>query len=181
MSYQRQCRSLLVAVTLLLIGCSAGRAGKDDNDLPPIRDREFAARAISAAKADVRLCELAVKQTSNDKVKDFAQALAKQDGLMADKLTDASRDLMIGVDYELEKEAKATFTRLAKLKGAEFDREFIKVMDDHQVNAVSLFLREAKSGTNAAIKAVAEEESPRLKERMREARTLWDAVKDQKD
>jgi putative membrane protein len=178
MNQARKRLALLAAVATLTIMGSAARADKDD---APILDRDFAAQTITAAKADARLCELAAKQATDDKVKELAQKVLKEDNALADRLTDASRDLMIGLDYELEKAAKANWTRLSNLQGAEFDREFMKLIVDNHVAAVNRMEREVRSGTNAAIKAVAEESVKHFKDNLKDARSLLDAVKDKKD
>jgi putative membrane protein len=69
---------------------------------------------------------------------------------------------------------------LSKLQGADFDREYLKQIIDCHDKAVTLFEREAKTGTNADLKMVAGGTLPKIKEHLKEARALRDGLKGKK-
>ncbi|MBI3653058.1 MAG: DUF4142 domain-containing protein [Acidobacteria bacterium] len=60
--------------------------------------------------------------------------------------------------------------KLAKLSGADFDREYMKYMVEDHVKDVAMFEKEAKTGKDADIKAFAEKTLPTLKEHLQMAR-----------
>jgi putative membrane protein len=171
---------LLFVIATVVVGPVRVRADQDNKDLTALSDREFAAQAITIAKTQVKLSELAINQASDTKVTDFAKKMAKENAAMADQLTDASRALKIGLDYAREDEAKAAYSRIEALMGAEFDRTFIKAAIDNHVVLVALFEREAKSGENADIKTIAANSSQRLKDQLKEARTILDGLKEKR-
>ncbi len=136
---------LTAAALTLCLG--AAPADKDAKELEPIRDADFVAQVMTLARIDVRYSELAAKQTESDKIKEFAQKMLKEHNRREVKIADAGRDLKAGLDYELANEAKAVLERLSNLQGAEFDREYVKLMVADYEKVVALFEREVKSGT----------------------------------
>src|SRR5258707_6054492 len=146
---------LALAIGGLVLCFTVARADKDSKESEPITDTDFLAQAATSGNAEVKLSELAAKQAGDDKVKAFAQKLVKEHTVLNDKLADAGRGLKFGVVLALEKETKATYDRLSKLQGAEFDREYLKQMIDDHEKAVTLFEREAKTGANADVKKFA--------------------------
>jgi putative membrane protein len=64
------------------------------------------------------------------------------------------------------------YERLARLSGAEFDREFIRNQAKMHDEAVALFEREAGGGKDADLKAFAARTLPTLREHRRMARDI---------
>lgn len=180
MSNLRNRVPLGLAVAALVLCFAAARADKDGKEPEPIMDTEFLAQASTSGTAEIKLSELAAKQAADDKVKGFAQKLIKEHMVLNDKLADAGRGLKFGIVLGLEKETKATYDRLSKLQGAEFDREYLKQMIDDHEKAVTLFEREAKTGTNTDVKKFAADNLPKIKEHLKEARDLRESLKDKK-
>jgi putative membrane protein len=179
MSELKKCLPVVLTAVLAL-GVGVARADKDPKDVDPIKDADFLVQASTAGTAEVKLGELATKQATDEKVKAFAQKMVKDHGAMNDKLAEMAKGLKLAVVTGLEKDAKATYDRLAKLKGAEFDREYMKVMVDDHEKAVTLFEREAKTGTDAGMKAFAIENVAHVKDHLKDARDISDAIKDKK-
>jgi predicted outer membrane protein len=180
MNVHRKCLGVLLVIATVGVGSTCTWAGLDGKDVTDLSDRDFAAQAITIARTQVKLSELAIDQGSDAKVQDFARKLAKENAAMADQLTDASRALKIGLDYVREDEAKVAYSRAAALKGAEFDRVFIKDAVDKHAALVALFEREAKSGDNTDIKTIATNSLQRLKDQLKEARSILDGLKEKR-
>ena len=170
---------LVVAATALLVCLAGVRANKDSKD-DPITDQDFLVKASSASTGEVKLGELAVKLASDDKVRDFAKKLVNDHKKMNDGLAGMAKSLKIAVVAGLEKDTQAAYDRLAKLKGAEFDREFVKQMIDDHEKAINLFEREAKSGANGDLKSFANDHLSELKDHLKDAHTVWNDIKDKK-
>jgi putative membrane protein len=177
----KKCLPVVLTVAVLALAVCAARAQKDQKDPEPIKDPDFLVQAFTAGTADVKLGELAAKQATDEKVKAFAQKMVKEHGMMNDKLAEMAKGLKLAVVTGLEKDAKATYDQLAKLKGAEFDREYMKVMVADHEKAVTLFEREAKTGTDAGLKAFAIEHVAHVKDHLKEAREILDGIKDKKE
>ena len=170
---------LIVTATALLVCVSSVRANKDAKD-DPISDQDFLGKASSAGTGEVKLSELAVTQASDDKVRDYAKKLVNDHKKMNNGLAAMAKSLKIAVVTGLEKDTQATYDRLAKLKGAEFDREYMKQMVDDHEKAVNLFQRESKTGANGDLKSFANDHLTELKDHLKDARSIWDGVKDKK-
>jgi putative membrane protein len=167
-----------LAVAALVLCHSAARADQEQPE--PILDSQFLADATTSGNAAVQLSKLAVEQADDAKVKAFAQKQIKERTALNDKIVDAGRGLKFGVDLVLEKEWQTTYDQLSKLQGADFDREYLKLIIDCHDKAVTLFEREAKTGTNADLKKVASDSLPKIKEHLKQARALRDGLKEKK-
>ena len=173
-----KCLPLALAAGALVTCLAAARADMDANEPEPILDTEFLAQAITSGYGEVQLSELAAKQAGDNKVKAFAQKLVNDHAAMNDKLVDAGRGLKFGFDFELAKETRANYDRLSRLRGAEFDRKYLKQMIDNHEKAVTLFEREAKTGINADVKRFAGQNASKIKDHLKEAHDLLDGLRD---
>src|SRR5262249_3021142 len=126
--------------------------------------------------AEVKLGELAQKQASSDKVKEFARQMVAEHTLANNKLAERSRNLKLAYLAGTDPEKKATYNRLAQLKGADFDREYMKQMVEDHEKAVQLFEAEAKSKGDAELRQFAENALPKLKAHLKRAREVYEGV-----
>jgi putative membrane protein len=72
----------------------------------------------------------------------------------------------------MDRQHQETAETLAKLQGANFDREFMRHMVTDHEKAVRLFAAQAQDGTDAELKAFAAKTLPTLQEHLRMAQTL---------
>jgi len=110
---------------------------------------QFISKAMESSTFDVRLAEMAVNKTQNNRVKDFAQMIVRdhtqaidqmkklRDARMADSVSSKgqvdTKTTKNTPDVQLTPEHQRTLDRLASLSGADFDREFMDVMvRDHR-------------------------------------------------
>ena len=105
---------------------------------------QFLSKAMESNTFDVRLAEMAVSKTQNDRVKEFAQMIIRdhtqaidqmkklRDARMADSVSSKNqvdtKTTKNTPDVQLTPEHQRTLDRLASLSGADFDREFMDVM-----------------------------------------------------
>ena len=155
----------------LLVPCALLAADK-----PQLSDPDFLAQAAEAGTAEIKLAELADTRASDDAVKDFARCMIKDHTAIAAKLTDAARGAKVAVVAGLDKDARAAEDRLAGLKGADFDRAYMKQMVEDHEKAVSLFEAEAKGGTTDGLKTFAADTLPTLQDHLKMARMLSDKL-----
>ncbi|MGH7962134.1 MAG: DUF4142 domain-containing protein, partial [Candidatus Binatia bacterium] len=73
---------------------------------------------------------------------------------------------------ELNPTHKETMAKLSQLKGAEFDREYVKAMVEGHVKDVTAFESVAKGAVDADVKAYATKTLPTLKEHLQMIRTI---------
>jgi len=146
-------------------------------------DRNFVISASEAGAAEVAQGQLAISRASNPDVKSFAQR-------MVDDHTRGNQALMqlatikgltprSGMTSDAAQGAQQkgkSRDKWLKLSGASFDREYIRAqVRDHEM-AVSLFEKEATSGSDPDLKAFAEKTLPTLKEHLRMARDVASRV-----
>ena len=110
---------------------------------------QFLSKAMESNTFEVRLAEMAVNKTQNNRVKEFAQMIIRdhtqaidqmkklRDARMADSVSSKgqvdTKTTKNTPDVQLTPEHQRTLDRLASLSGADFDREFMDVMvRDHR-------------------------------------------------
>jgi predicted outer membrane protein len=110
---------------------------------------QFLSKAMESNTFEVRLAEMAVNKTQNNRVKEFAQMIIRdhtqaidqmkklRDARMADSVSSKgqvdTKTTKNTPDVQLTPEHQRTLDRLASLSGADFDREFMEVMvRDHR-------------------------------------------------
>lgn len=135
-------------------------------------DEKFIKEATASGLAEVNLSRFAVKLAMRQEVREFAQH-------MIDDHTKANTELLTLVNRKglgraaadgMKPEHQELANRLAKLKGEEFDRVYMKQMVKDHEDAVKLFERQAKDGKDADLKAFADKTLPTLKDHLKMAR-----------
>lgn len=129
-------------------------------------DAMFAKKAAEGGMAEVKLGELAQQKASSPQVKQFAQRMVTDHTKANSQLKEAAAQDNIAVPATLDSKDQATYEKLSKLSGSQFDREYIKgEVSDHQKD-ISEFKKEANSGSNPNIKSFAAQTLPTLQEHL---------------
>lgn len=174
------------------------RKGKQNDSRVSSMDRRFVTEAAEAGMAEVAHGQLAVQRASNQEVKDFAQrmiddhtkanqelmqlAMSKGISMPNDKTMQSTKQTgqtgaqmsgqMTEQQAQLKGKHREMMDKLAKLSGADFDREYMRgQVKDHE-KAVSLFERQSTSGNDAELKAFAAKTLPTLREHHQMARDI---------
>ena len=93
-------------------------------------DKDFVKDISIANTAEVELGKLAVKQSTNADVKKFAQMMIDDHTAAGQKLRSVATAHTIIVPDAMDDTHQSLYTKLAGLKGAEFDREYMNAMVD---------------------------------------------------
>src|SRR5262249_59056862 len=122
----------LAATLALLLGLTASA---EDRKLiekkeakEPTTDQEFIVHALSCEIFEVKVGEYVAKNAANQDVRKFAEQMVTDHSKLRDKLLDRARDMKVGVIEGLDKTRQDEFDRLKKLKGSDFDREYMRMM-----------------------------------------------------
>ena len=135
-------------------------------------DDKFAAEAASGGMAEVKLGELAQQKGTSDKVKGFGQKMVTDHSKAGDDLKQIAQQQGLSLPEEMSKHDQATYDRLSKLEGKQFDEAYARAMlTDHQT-VVAAFEKEASSGKNEALKEFASRTLPTLKEHLKLAHEM---------
>jgi putative membrane protein len=141
-------------------------------------DEKFAKKAAHDNQAEIELGQLAQQKAQNPRVKQFGETLVKDH-------QEANQQLMSwaqGRNLDLtekgqDKDLKKKQDKLAKLNGAEFDRQFIDEMVKGHKEDVKAFENEAKKGDDPQLKQFAGQVLPKLQQHLQTAQDIQKEVK----
>lgn len=134
-------------------------------------DKNFLTDAIQGDASEVKLGELAEKNGGSAQMKDFGKTLVTDHTKAGDQVKATAKEVGVTVKDEPSSEAQRDYDKLAKLKGAAFDREFARMsVEDHQKD-IGKFQKEAdaKSGP---VSTMAQQQLPTLKKHLQMAQSL---------
>ena len=130
-------------------------------------DRDFVDKAARAGLAEVAEGQLALKQASSRNVKDFARRMVHDHSEAGDQLKQIALGEGISPPASVSRSDAAQQSKLSRENGAAFDRDYIAAQRTAHKEAVALFAKESKSGTNPALKSFAAQTLPTLEEHYR--------------
>jgi putative membrane protein len=136
------------------------------------QDHNFLMDAAMGGMLEVELGRMATTQGASDAVKQFGQRMVDDHGKANQELMSLAQSKGITLPTEIDEKHKKDVTKLSALSGAEFDREYGKMMlSDHRKD-VSEFEKQSTRGTDADLKAFATKTLPTLKEHLKMAESL---------
>ncbi|MBD0254078.1 MAG: DUF4142 domain-containing protein [Cytophagales bacterium] len=171
-------RHLMLALIMCLslgfvTGCKEDEDGPsvENANLNPI-DREFLEQAVQSNLTEIELGNLALQRATNQAVKTYAQ-------MMIDEHTAAHTDLKNRAAAQkwtirdvLNDENQTKRTNLNNLPAADFDRAYMRSqVADHQVTS-GKFATQIDQGTNAELKAYAQQYKPGIDKHLVEAQAI---------
>lgn len=135
-------------------------------------DRDFLMDAAMGGMLEVELGRLATQQGASDAVKQFGQRMVDDHSKANEELMSLAQSKGITLPTAIDEKHKKDMTKLSSLSGAEFDREYSKMMlSDHRKD-VSEFEKQSTHGTDADLKAFASKTLPTLQEHLKMAEAL---------
>ena len=150
--------SLLIAILVLGAQFALGADSKSDPSKSKVgdEDAQFAREAASGGMMEVQLGKIAQERASSSQVKEFGSRMVKDHSKANDELKKIAAKKNIKLPTELEAKHKATVNKLSKLKGDEFDREYMTAMvDDHKEDGEK-FQEQADKGKDPELKELIE-------------------------
>jgi putative membrane protein len=118
---------------------AVGTAGEADRAKPGMGDKDFVNDLAIAGTAEVELGRMASEKGSNPEVKKFGKMMVDDHTAAGDKLKAIATQHNIEWPTTLDDKHRDLRDKLAKLQGAEFDREYMSAMvDGHQAVADKL-------------------------------------------
>jgi predicted outer membrane protein len=98
-----------------------------------VQSTQFVEKMLMANMAEIKLGQLGVDRATSPDVKSFAQMMVTDHTQANQELMPIAQQLGVKQPKALDAKHRAVSAKLAKLKGAEFDRQFMKAMvDGHQ-------------------------------------------------
>ncbi len=165
---------IVVLSALVLVLSSAGsiRAEEKASDA----DAEFLTKVVPSIAASVKIIEYEVSNTSDAKVKEFAQRVLDQHKGSVKTATGHARRLNVAVDTDGTKDSREMMDRLSKLKGADLDIAFLEWLSQIH-HDTTVFDNEVKNGTDSELKTYAQGSITAGNEHLSEAHELLGKLK----
>jgi putative membrane protein len=139
-------------------------------------DAQFAKEASQANLGEIKLGQLAQQKGTNTSVRDFGQQMVTDHQNAQDKLKDAAQKDNITLPTTLSAKDQATYDRLSKLSGSQFDKAYAQDMVKDHTTDVAKFKHEASSGKSASIKSFASQTLPTLQQHLNMAKQMSQTV-----
>lgn len=124
---------------------------------------DFMMKAAQGGMAEVELGKLAASKAQSADVKSFGQKMVTDHSKANDELKAVAAKKSVTLPTDVNAEQKAEMDKLSKLSGAEFDKEYVKMMVEDHEKDVADFEKESSSGADADVKAFATKTLPTLK------------------
>ena len=141
-----------------------------------MKDEAFVRAAARGGLSEIKLGKLAMDQGSNETVKAFGTRMVAEHTKAGDELKEAAKEENIGLPTDLTAKDQATYDRLSKLSGAEFDQAYAQDMvKDHQQDLRD-FQREANHGNDDVVRGFASETVPMIQQHLDQAKEMLKAV-----
>jgi putative membrane protein len=176
-------KGLALALTLALVLPLAARADskkiveKRDPNAGPQTDQEFVAWAIASDLAEIKFGEYAAKHAENQAVRKFAQAMVDAHTKHRDKLLKLAKTWKLAVVEGVGKGHRDEMVRLMKLKGGEFDREFMSHLVAAHEKAVKRYEAWTTKAKDSELREIATKTVAVVKEHLRLAREVQGKLK----
>jgi putative membrane protein len=139
---------------------------------PASADAPFIGTAAMDGLAEVEHGRLATQNASSPGVKQFAQRMVDDHSKAGDELKGLASQKDVTLATKLDRQHRAMQDKLAKLKGAAFDKAYMAHMVTAHLQAVALFQQEAKGGQDPDVKAWAGKTLPTLQEHLKMASSI---------
>jgi putative membrane protein len=171
----RGARIITVALAALLALSSATSVRAQEKEKADA-DAEFLTKVVPGIAASVKIIDYEVKNTSDEKVRDFAERVLKQHKESVKTASEHAKRLSIAVVTDPDKDSKEMTDKLSKLKGADLDVAFLEWLS-HIHHDTTLFENEVKNGTDPELKTYAKNSITAGNEHLQEARELLAKLK----
>ncbi|MGM9507878.1 DUF4142 domain-containing protein [Larkinella sp. GY13] len=147
----------------------------DEKDMPE-DDSEFAVKAASGGMMEVELGKLAEQKAVNPKVKEFGAMMASDHAKANEELKTLTTSKNITIPATLSEDHQKHVDDLSKLSGAEFDKEYVKLMVDDHKEDIDLFKDASFNAKDPDVKAFAGKTLPTLQKHYDAIKAIQDAM-----
>jgi putative membrane protein len=162
---------------LVAAGALAGDEGNKGK-----REAAFIEDAAGVSRAEVRLGQLALAQSTEPSVRQLAQAMVDDHTKANDELKDlcGTRRLPVPVTEAIPLAAQKKYEDLLKLPAAKFDRLYLSGLVDSHKKAIKLFERGFQNAEDADLKKWTGKNLAVLKEHLEHAQALEKAFRERR-
>lgn len=166
-------RSLaLVGAALLIVGCNSNNEGFKASPNETSTDNMFFHDAALANMAEIQEANVALNQSQNEAVRQFAQRMVNDHTQAKDQLSQLANSKGVTLPTDLDSDDANAINNAQKLSGSSFDSQYVSdQIKDHE-QAVKEFEHEATTGNDPDVKNWALQTLPTLKMHLKMAQDL---------
>jgi putative membrane protein len=135
-------------------------------------DKKFVHDAAQGGLAEVELGQLATERASSDEVKKFGQRMVDDHTKAGEELKGIATSRGVPVPQRLSTKDQMMVDHLSKLKGPQFDKEYMADMVKDHTKDIADFQSESNSGMDSDIKGFASQTLPTLQDHLRQAKNI---------
>src|SRR5215212_6606090 len=135
---------------------------------------EFVTKAASSSLFEIQSSQMALQQSQNTQVRDFAQKMIQDHTKASDQLKAAAQGQTVPTTPDAEH--AQMLQQLNGANGVDFDRRYVQLQLTGHQEAVALFDRYAQNGDNPQLKQFAQQTLPDLREHLQMAQQLRNSL-----
>jgi putative membrane protein len=139
-------------------------------------DAKFVMMAAMGGMAEVEMGRLAAQKGASDEVRQFGQRMVDDHTKANEQLMQVASSKGMTPPATLDAKHQAEMQRLSAMSGAQFDKEYVKMMVKDHKKDVSEFQKEASRGADPDIKSFAATTLPTLQEHLQMIQRINDKV-----
>ncbi len=143
----------------------------------PATDQEFLVKAIACNIAEIHFGEKTLKESENKDVRGFAQMMIDDHTQAKNDLMKVAKEMKIAVVEGLEKNTREAMTKLSKLKGSDYDNEYMHLMVKGHEKASKLFHTWAKKAKDSDLREIASKVATKADEHLERAKEICAKLK----
>jgi putative membrane protein len=159
---------LCAAVAIGAFGAASAQEVALAQDTP---ESKFLMEAVRGDLAEVKLGELAQQKSQSEDVKEFGEMLVEDHSKALKETAELAKDMNVIPPAQPTAEQMQKHDALARLSGAEFDRQFAAEMVKGHQEEIAKYEKQAQSGDSKVAK-LAEDMLPTLEQHLAAAQRL---------
>jgi len=137
-------------------------SSKTTSATPDSGDVKFAMKAAAGGMTEIAASKLAIAQTANSKVKDFANMMVTDHTAAGNKLAAIAKTENITLPAGPDSTQQKKLDELSKKTGSDFTKSYVDMMVMDHKKTIDLFEAEQKNGKDTTLKAFATSTLPTL-------------------
>jgi len=155
---------------------ATGRTAKSGKSSLSHSDRKFVEDAAKGGMAEVALAKIAEQRASSPEVKQFAQRMEQDHSKANEQLRQIAEAKGVTMPAGPKAADKHEESKLSKLQGQDFDREYMDYMVKDHKKDVKEFQKQAQKAKDPDVKSFAQQTAPTLEEHLQMAQNADAAV-----
>lgn len=164
--------TFLTLLTMAFLAAGISNMNAQTNDNPgqlPAKDFKFVKEAVVAGKMEITLGQAAAQNAQDQAVRDFGAKMVQDHQAASQQLAQIIAQKGATVTDEPGWMDSKIISHLQELKGADFDRSYMKRMVSDHKEVIKEFQKETENGEDADVKNFADKTLPTLQEHLRMA------------